>query len=410
MPLRVLPPAGAPRTLALAQLANAIGDGVFIVTSALYFSRIVGLPAGQIGLGLTVGWGLGALAGVPLGHLADRRGPRGVAAALAVATAASVAGLLLVRDFVPFLVVVCFYTCSQCGLLAARQALLAGLVDATERTKVRAYLQSTVNAGLAIGAGFGGLALYFDTEAAYLTVLGLDAAGFAVSALVLSRLPKLPPAPPRASGEPMLAVLRDRPYAVLTFLNGVLLLYMPLLSLVVPLWIVAHTAAPRWLVAATLVLNTASVMLFQVRVARGVTGPDSASRYVRLAGLIMAASCAAFALSTLGKSPWLAALVLLVAAGLQVWGEMTQASGMWEISFALAPSDKHGQYQGFFGSSTTMARMLGPVALTMLIVDWGWPGWLVLGGVFVAAGVAVGPVTRWAQRTRPAAEPERALG
>jgi len=32
----VLPPAGAPRDLAMAQLANSVGDGAFIVTSALF--------------------------------------------------------------------------------------------------------------------------------------------------------------------------------------------------------------------------------------------------------------------------------------------------------------------------------------------------------------------------------------
>lgn len=52
------------------------------------------------------------------------------------------------------------------------------------------------------------------------------------------------PAPQRvvvAEVGPKLAVLRDRPYAVITLLNTVLLLYMPLLSLVVPLWIVQRT-------------------------------------------------------------------------------------------------------------------------------------------------------------------------
>jgi hypothetical protein len=57
-------------------------------------------------------------AGVPLGHLADRRGPR--------------------------------------GLTAARQALLAGLVTPAERTRVRAVLQSAINGGIAIGAAAAG--------------------------------------------------------------------------------------------------------------------------------------------------------------------------------------------------------------------------------------------------------------
>lgn len=69
---RIVPPAGPPRTLALAQLANSVGDGAFYACSALFFTRIVGLSAAQVGLALTVGWAAGMLAGVPLGHLADR--------------------------------------------------------------------------------------------------------------------------------------------------------------------------------------------------------------------------------------------------------------------------------------------------------------------------------------------------
>ena len=99
----------------------------------------------------------------------------------------------------------------------------------------------------------------------------------------------------------------------------------------------------------------------------------------------MLASCAAFALSAAGSSAWVAGVVLLVAACLQVFGEMLQASGAWEIGFDLAPPDRQGQYQGFFGTGASVARMLGPLLLTTLIVTWGTPGWLLLGGLFLGA-------------------------
>ncbi|WP_406319340.1 MFS transporter [Streptosporangium sp. NBC_01639] len=399
---RIIPPSGPPRVLALAQLANAFGDGAYYVCSALYFTRVVGLSPTQVGFGLTLGWALGSVAGVPLGHLADRRGARGTAALLAVATGAAVGSFLSVRSFAVFVLAACLYTCCQCGLGAARQALLAGLVDRTERTRIRAHLQATVNAGLAVGAALGGLALYFDTRQAYLAVLAMDALSFLASALVLLRLPAVPPSPPAPAGQPVLAVLRDRPYALVSLLNMIMLLYMPLLSLAIPLWIVERTRAPGWTVSALLVLNTLSVVFFQVRVARRVTDLGTASRSVRRAGLVMLASCAVFALSAAGSSPWAAAAVLLVAACLQVLGEMMLASGAWEIGFDLAPPDRQGQYQGFFGAGTAVARMLGPLLLTTLIVTWGPPGWFLLGALFVLAGSAMGPAVRWAERSRAA--------
>ncbi len=44
------------RVLALAQLANSVGDGAFYACSALFFIRVVGLSPAQVGIALTVGW------------------------------------------------------------------------------------------------------------------------------------------------------------------------------------------------------------------------------------------------------------------------------------------------------------------------------------------------------------------
>ncbi|MEU3989722.1 MFS transporter [Streptomyces platensis] len=108
---------------------------------------------------------------------------------LALATGIAVASFLFIRSFVPFLLVMCLYATAQCGLAAARQALLAGLVDRAARTGVLAHLQSTLNAGPALGAALGGLALQYDTQEAYLAVFALDAVGFLICTTVLLLLP-----------------------------------------------------------------------------------------------------------------------------------------------------------------------------------------------------------------------------
>lgn len=403
----LVPPAGPQRVLALAQLANSVGDGAYYVTSALYFTHVVGLAPGRVGLGLTVAWAVGSLVGVPLGRLADRRGPRGTAVLLALATAAAVASFLVVRGFLPFVLAACAYASAQSGLAAARQALLAGLVPAGERTGLLAHLQSTLNAGLAVGAGLGGLALHAGTRAAYLGVFALDAVSFLLCAALMVRLPSV--APVGVHGSHGFGVLRDRPYVLVTFLNTVLLLRMPLLSLGIPLWITERTEAPAWLVSALFVLNTGAVMVFQVRMARGVTGLASATRAIRRSGLVMLASCAVFALSS-GVSPWVAVGVLVAGAVLQVVAEMQQSAGSWQLAFDLAPADRMGEYQGFFGTGVTVARTMGPLVLTALLVGWGTPGWLLLGGVMLAASYAMGPATRWATATAtadPLQEPVR---
>ncbi|MFR0355042.1 MFS transporter [Streptomyces sediminimaris] len=77
---------------------------------------------------------------MPLGRLADRRGPRGMSVLLALATAAAIASFLLVSGFVAFVAAACLYAAAQSGLSAARQALLAALVPAEQRTGLLARL------------------------------------------------------------------------------------------------------------------------------------------------------------------------------------------------------------------------------------------------------------------------------
>ncbi|MFH8582065.1 MFS transporter [Streptomyces zaomyceticus] len=405
---RFMPPPGAARTLAAAQLSNSIGDGLYYTCSALYFTQVVGLAPTRVGLGLTLAWAVGSLAGVPLGHLADRRGPRDLAVLLSLVTGAIVASFLVVGSFVPFLLASCLYATAQSGLAAVRQALLADLVAPAERTGVLAHLQSTLNAGLAVGAALGGLALGEGTRPAYLAVFAADALGFLLAALILLRLPAARTTARAAAhrrededAPRLTAVLHDRPYVVVMLVNAVLLLRLPLLSLAIPLWIATRFPALTWLASVLFVLNTGAVMLFQVRTARAVTDLPSAARLVRRAGLILLVSCAVFAASATRLPAWATVAVLLAGAVLQVIGEMQHSAGSWHIGFDLAPPHRIGQYQGFFGTGVALARTLGPTLVTVLLMTWGPPGWLLLGTLFLGAGYAMGPAVRWAERTRP---------
>jgi hypothetical protein len=146
------------------------------------------------------------------------------------------------------------------------------------------------------------------------------------------------------------------------------------------------------------------VTLFQGRTARAVTGLGSAVRAVRRSGLVMLVCCAVLALSA-GRSAGPATAVLLAGAVLQVVAEMQQSAGSWQLSFDLAPAGRTGEYQGFFGTGVTVARTLGPLVLTTLLLDWGTPGWLLFGTLTAGAAWATGPAARWAERSRTAGGP-----
>lgn len=413
----LIPPPGPPRGLALAQLVCRLGDGAYNICAALFFTRIVGLSPFEMSLGLTIGWSAALVLSVPLGHLADRAGPRGTAVVLFVSAALSILSFTFVSSFVPFVLASCAYAVSQRGGFAAEQALVAGLVPKDQVTRVRAYVQSSFNAGMTIGAGLGGLVLLFDTRAAYYAAFALNSVVFLVSAWILRRLPAVAPRPAAPAGPADASggrrdgsVFRDAPYVVLSVLNTFLLLYVPLIAVALPLWISEHTSAPVSLLSVMLMLNTVVVALFQVRVSEGVKDLAGAARYLILGSFLLAAACVAFAFSAAGDSAWTAGVLLVAGAGLMVVGEMMQAAGEWEASFGLAPKGKTGQYQAFFGNGITVSEMLGPLVLTGLIVYWGPPGWILLGVMFVVVSFAMKPVISWGARVRDEKEARQREG
>ncbi|MEU5029308.1 MFS transporter [Streptomyces milbemycinicus] len=398
---RILPAPGSGRILALATLLMTMGQGAFMTCSALYFTTVAGLSATEWGLGLTIAGAVGLFAGIPLGHLADRKGPRGTTAVLVALNGAAAAGYLFVGTFAQFLLAASAFIVLERGSRAALQAAIAGTLGGADLVATRAYLRSVTNVGAAVGAGLAGVALQLGSPAALRTVLVLDAVSFLASGLVLTALPAVPPAP-KAAGEHRLAVLRDRPFALVTVLSAILSLHAVLLEVVIPLWIARHTDAPRWMVTVLFLLNTASVVAFQVRIAKGVPDLPRAVRATRLAGFVLAAACVLFAASAT-HAALLSAVFLLLAGGVHAYGEMVFSAAAWTIGFGLAPPHRQGQYQGFFFTGYAVAVMIAPTCLTVTVIKGGALGWLVPAVLFVAAGLALRPVVAWAERNR--AEP-----
>ena len=78
MRFSLLPEPGPQRVYGLATLVNTFGFGLVVTSLVLYFTRVVHLGSLQVGLGLTISGLIGLVAGVPVGVLADRHGPRTV--------------------------------------------------------------------------------------------------------------------------------------------------------------------------------------------------------------------------------------------------------------------------------------------------------------------------------------------
>ncbi|WP_046468247.1 MFS transporter [Allosalinactinospora lopnorensis] len=394
----LVPPPGHVRTLCASNLAKTVGHGIFVSVGVLFFTRTVGIPAGQVGLALTIGAAVGMFASVPAGRLADLTGPRNTTVGFLLLLGVFVCAYGFVGSFPALVVAASLALLAESATDAARGALIAGLIPSEERVRAWAYLRSTANIGLSLGAGAGAVGLVFDTRLAYVGLLMGAGAMFLTAGFAYLRVPQVPPAPKVEDG-PTWVVLRDLPYATMALLNTVLIMNWPVVTVALPVWIADRTEAPVWVFSAVLMINTAMVVFLQVRMSRGAGTVDGGARAMRRSGVLLAVSCALFAV-TAGLPAWAAGLLLLAAGVVHVFGEMLHGAGSWSLGYGLAPEHAMGQYQGLFTMSIQLGTVATPVLATALIVGLGWSGWLVFALLFLVAGAAAPPVARWARQTR----------
>jgi MFS family permease len=396
----ILPAPGTPRVLMFATLVNTVGNGAYLATSALFLTRSVGLTPGQVAAGLS----LAALAGIvlttPMGSLADRRGPKQVQIVALLVLAACFAGLTEVHHLWSYAVVASVIAVANSTVKAATGAMIAGAVPPAERVRTRAFIRSTNNAGIALGTALGAVPLLLDSRAGYLAVLLGNTATFLLAAIVVGRAEAVDRVA-RPAGVSRLAALRDRPFVAFVLVDGLVAsLYNALLSLALPLFLLAYTHAPAFLVSAALLVNTVGCVTLQVWISRGTHTAADAVPVSRRGALLVGASCVLFGLSA-GRSARLVGVLVLAAAVVHVIGELWLSAGTFAVVFDLAPDWAQGQYQGALQTGRQIGDMLAPPLLTALVIGLGEPGWLALAAIFAAAGLVYPSIVRWALRRRP---------
>ncbi|MGW8763061.1 MFS transporter [Streptomyces sp. NPDC055815] len=386
------------RALIAASFVSRVGNGLFNTAAVLYFTLVVHLPAAQVGVGLTVAGLVGLLAGIPAGNLADRYGPRTVWLVAVVVQAVTMAAFVLIHDWVTFTLVATLDRLAATAGGAAGGGLVAR-AGGERPAAFRAKLRTWVNLGVVLGTVGAGFAVAVDTRAAYTVLILANAASFAGAALIgLIGVPDYRPLP-RPEEHHRWAVLTDRPYLTFTALYGAMGLQYQTVSLLLPIWLSAHTDAPRWTVAVVYAVNSGVCVLLQSRIGSRVETPRQGGRAFRIAGLLFLVSCPLMAL-TADVPAWVAAALAILAVCLHSLGEVWESSGGYTLAFELAPAHAQGQYQGFFGIAFNAGQALAPVVLTTAVLGLGHAGWLLLGLFFAAVGAAGPPVAAWAERTR----------
>ncbi|GHD02149.1 MFS transporter [Streptomyces violarus] len=396
---RVLPPPGPARMLTFITMVMSLGQGLWMAINAIYAVTMVRLTPSQLGVSVGIAAALVLVSSIPLGHLADRAGPRTVQMWSFLALAPLTAALVFVEGFWSYLIVTSVQGLAYRAGNNARKAMIAANVPKGERAQVMAYIRAALNVTMSIGACISGLVLAWGERVGYQGAVLFTALCFLATGLLTLKEAPVPPVP--ASAGAAFAVLRDMPFLAFTALDGLLVTHALLLDIVLPLWVISHTDAPRWMSAAILLVNTAFVVAFQTRAARGTDDPRSAS-WASLQGAgCVAAACLVFA--TTGGSGMLTACVLLVLGALvHALGEIRHAAGSWTIAYDLAPDHAQGQYQGTYKMGGDVGKMFAPALFTWLVIGHGATGWIVLAVAYALLGAAMPAVVARGVRSRAA--------
>jgi MFS family permease len=398
---RFRPPSRLAGRLAVQSLLFALGEGTFVTGSAVFFTQIVGLSAAQVGLGLTLA-GVGSfLAAWPMGKLVDRYGAKRMWALSSAVQASLFAAWPLIGSFGWYVAMaVAMEVIGSLGG-AAHRSYTIDVLPPHERVTSRAYMYSALNVGFTIGSMLGGIALAFTSNDVLRALPWFTTVAFFVNAAAVLRLPNASHDERRPEQRTMAVQgpgpLRNTGWMATTFFTGVLWTNQVLLNIVIPLWLVEKTDAPRVLLAFLFGTNTVMCIFLPMAAARGVKDVSTALRAIRVSSVFFVISC----VITLYTHDTVGALTIaLVWLGhVTVTGaELYLSAANWSFEAELMDPRRRGEYQGAAELSSTLGRVWAPAFYTFLAMSWGAVGWLTIAAIVVAATVGLHPSVRAAAR------------
>jgi MFS family permease len=407
LPAWLLPLAGPTtlvRRLSAQSVLSAFGDGVFLTGSAVFFTQIVGLSAARVGLGLTIAGVVTFLVAVPLGKLSDRFGAKRIWAVSSLIEAVLYLGWLAVGGMLGFVAVMVAVQVVSTASRSARNAYRFDVFPREQRVSSNAYFRAARNVGYTLGALVAGLALATNSNDVIRLVPAVTAALLLLNATLVSLLPRRgehveeeSPLEAALNDRGRQSALRNRGYLLMSVCGGVLGTHQVLLNVVIPLWLVEETDAPRVLLAWLFGTNTVLTVLLQVAAARGVVTVTDSLRAIRRGAFCLILSCG-IVLVTHDTVGWVTIALVWVGHITVTGAELFDSAGEWGLQAELSDPERRGEYQGVSQLGYTLGSVWAPAAYTFLAMEWGTRGWLVIAAIVALATLAMHPSARAAER------------
>lgn len=369
----------------VALVVDALGTGLFLPVSLLYFHIVAGLPLPQVGLALSGATALTIPVGPLGGALVDRFGARRVVAAAELLQGVGFLAYLLVGNVAALVGATLLVTGGLRLFWATFFTFVAEFATAEDRERWYGLSGAAQNAGVGLGGLISGLLIAADGATGYRLIVALDGLSFLVAAGLLLWRVREPArlATTTRESRGYRAVLADRPFAGVTAANAVFALCSILLVVALPVYATETLHVPIWAIGVLFALNTAVLALTQTVVVR-VLEPYRRTRALVVAGLLWAGWCLLSAVAGV-VPPALVIFYLVAVTGLYTLGELIHGPTSTALAAAASPDALRGRYMAAFQLSWSIASVLAPSLFTLLFSVHPALPWVVVAGLALAA-------------------------
>jgi MFS family permease len=403
------PDVGPHRRFVSALAIDALGSGVWMPLSMLYFLHQTSLSLVQLGLAMTIANTV-VIPVVPLiGSLVDRVGPRSV---MQIGNAGAAGAFVLypfAHSLVAVTVLVFFATATRQAFWGALGPMVTQITRPGERELWFGFLQAMRNAGYGVGGVLAAVALTIGSGAAFQSVVLANAASYVLAFVLMlgvagGRVVARDDSAVRARG--WWVAFTDRGYRTLILVILCYAMTTMTLNVSMPVYFVDSLGLPGWVPGTVFVINTVMIGVGQGLVVRRMTG-HSRRRVLHVAVAFTAASFAMFYAAD-ALSVTTGALLVLLAAFVYTVGEMTAGPIVSALSAEMPPPDQRGRYMAATQLAWSTSAAISPLLYSALL-DRGalaaWAGpfavcvvWLALVQVLARRVPQVGrPVTNVAE-------------
>ena len=401
-PQRLLDRLGLPRldrpgtgTLMIATSIDALGRGLFIYFYLLYLTTDVGFNLKTAGAVLSVvtAFGLGV---TPLaGSLVDRIGSRQMLIASQVICAVGYAGLLLIPDSVPLLLLTAgLITVGECVFWVGYPNLVSQVADEHDRDRWFAFMGMSRTAGFGLGGLIAAAVIAIVGTHGYRVLLGANVCTFVIAATMITlKVPSIAKSMSTREHGGWMAVMQDRTIMQLAAAHGFGVLTVLIVFQGLPLYVVDELDLPAWVPGVLLGVNTAILASGQSLGLRFVAGWRRTRIYV-LCAAIWVVGAGLFAAGEIVPG-MIAIPYLLLAMALASGGEVFHYPLNGSVPVAFAPEALRGRYLALFSLVWSVAGIISPTMVSALLSTNGallWAG-------MAAAAILTGAIALYAERT-----------